>query len=171
MKGVAYLLVMMALLIVFLPKINLYYAAEKLMAKQSISISDETLSDTGVSFHIENARVLFDKLLVAQVQKISLNPWLFYSSVRIDGIRVNEAFADFLPAEIQKVELKHWIFNPLHLTLRAQSEEGFFYGDVDLLKRSLQIHLRLDKAGEKKYQAMLGRLISEEGGYRYEYQF
>jgi hypothetical protein len=162
---------MTALLIVFLPKINLYYAAEKMMAKQNVYISDENLKDKGISFHIENASLLFEKLPLAQVEEIRLRPWILYNSIEVDTIVLNEGFADFLPSEIDTIEVKYWIFNPLYLKLSGQSKESLFYGEVDLLKRTLRIHLRLDVASEKQYKTMLGKLTPEEGGYRYEYKF
>lgn len=171
LKGVSYLLVMTALLIIFLPKINLYYAAEKMMAKQNIYISDEKLKDKGISFHIENASLLFEKLPLAQIEEIRLKPWILYNSIEIDTIRVNDGFTDFLPSEIDIIEVKYWIFNPLYLKLSGQSKESLFYGEVDLLKRILRIHLRLDAASEKQYKSMLSKLTPEEGGYLYEYQF
>ncbi len=162
---------MIALLIIFLPKINLYYAMEKMMAKKSIYVSDEDLKDRGVSFHIENARVFFEKLPLAQVEAISLKPWILYNSIEVDTIRLNEGFADFLPSKIDKIELKYWVFNPLYLKINGQSKESMFYGDIDLLKRILRIHLRLDAASEKQYKTMLSKLTPEEGGYLYEYKF
>lgn len=171
MKGILYLLVMAVLLIIFLPKINLYYAAEKMMAKQSVYISDENLKDKGISFHIENASLLFEKLPLAQVEEISLRPWILYNNVTVDTIRLNEGFADFLPSEIDKIQLSYWVFNPLHLKINGQSKESLFYGDIDLLKRTLRVHLRPDTASEKQYKSMLSKLTPEEGGYLYEYKF
>lgn len=171
LKGVAYFLVMIALLIIFLPKVNLYYALEKEMSKQSVYVSDEKLHDLGISFHIDNASVLFDKLLLAKVEQIRIRPWIFYSSIEADAIQINKEFEDFLPSEIKKFEINYWVFNPLYIKLKGESEESFFYGDVDLLKKTLRIHLRLGNKSEKKYHAMLSRLTPEEGGYLYEYKF
>lgn len=65
MKFFIYLLLMLALIIVFLPKINLYYAAEVLMKEKNIYISDEDVMDKGYSLELSNANLLFENLALA----------------------------------------------------------------------------------------------------------
>ncbi len=170
-KLLAYFIVMAALLIFFMPKVNLYYALERLMKERNIYISDEQVYDQGFSLELEKSNVLFDKLSLAEIDTIKLSPWLFYNALSLDNIHVNEGFEDFLPQKISRVSIEHFIYNPTHISLRGDSEDSFFYGDVDLIERVITIHLRLGDKSEKKYRLVLQKLIKEEGGYLYEYKF
>ena len=170
-KGFAYLMVMFILLVFFLPKVNLYYAAEEIMKKQNIYISDEQVNDTGFSLELVDAKVFFDKLELMKVDKINLTTWLFYSSVNLDVIEVNSGFSDFLPSDINAIKVEHFFYNPTNVSLSGESQDSFFYGDVDLIKKSVIIHLRVGVKSEKRYKTLLRKLNKEEGGYFYEYKF
>ncbi len=165
LKSFMYLLILIALVIFFLPKTNLYYAAEILMKENHLFISDELVLDKGYALELKNSKLLFDNLDLAEVESIELSPWIFYNTLRLENIRINEGFSDFLPAEIRSVSVQHLVYNPLKLILRGDSDDSFFFGDVDLLERVLVIHLRLGTQSEKKYSNLLGRLNKEEGGY------
>jgi len=171
LKLLVYMVVMLALILFFLPKINLYYAAEGFMQEKKVFISDENIADRGFYLELNNANFLFDKLELAEVEKITVSTLLFYNALSIDKIHVNEGFSDFLPLEIETISAEHAIYNPTHVTLKGESEDSYFYGDVDLIERVLNIHLRLGAQSEKRYKSMLGKLTKEEGGYVYEYKF
>ena len=170
-KFFSYVLVMLSLLIFFLPKINLYYAAEALMKQKNVYISDEEAFDKGFTLELKHAKVFFDKLALADVESIRVSPLFFYNVLNIDNIHVNEGFSDFLPQEVKNVRVEHFIFNPVKVKFRGESEDSHFYGNVNLLKRMLSVHIRLGVISEKKYGTMLRKLTKEEGGYLYEYKF
>jgi len=170
-KLFSYMLVMLSLLIFFLPKVNLYYAAESIMKKKNIYISDEEVLDKGFTLQLSHAKIFFDKLALAEVQSIRLSPLFFYNVINVDHVLVNEGFSDFLPQGVKNIKVEHFIFNPIKINFRGESEDSHFYGNVNLLKRVLSVHLRLGGKSEKKYGTMLRKLTREEGGYLYEYKF
>jgi len=170
-KAIGYLVVMLLLLILFLPKINLYYAAEELMQKQNVYISDEETHDTGFALELLNAKVFFDKLELMKVDGIKVTSFLVYSSVTLNKIEINEGFSDFLPRDINLIEAKHVVYNPMHITLHGESDDSYFNGDIDLINKNMVIHLRVGAQSEKRYKTLLGKLKKEEGGYYYEYKF
>jgi len=170
-KGLIYLVVMFILLVLFLPKVNLYYAAEALMQKQNIYISDEEVNDSGFALELINPKIFFDKLELMKVDEIKLSSWLLYSSIKLSHIEVNEGFSDFLPSDINTIQVEHFIYNPTHISLSGESQDSFFYGDVDLVQKKIVIHLRVGVKSEKRYKVLLRKLTKEEGGYYYEYKF
>ena len=172
-KFFAYAFLILALIIVFLPKVNLYYAAEKLMKDKNIYITGEEFYDNALSFDIFNARVYFDKLELMKVDKINLSPWVFYNALEFDHIDINEGFSDFLPQDISSIKVEHFFYNPLHIKLSGDSSDSFFDGDIDILNRVVGIHLNVGVKSEKRYKTLLKRLKTEatEGGYYYEYKF
>ncbi|PHR54593.1 MAG: hypothetical protein COA44_12590 [Arcobacter sp.] len=170
-KGLSYLIVMFILLLLFLPKVNLYYAAEKLMQKQNIYISDEEVYDSGFTLELSGAKIFFDKLELMKVDKIDLSSWLVYSSIELKNIEVNEGFSDFLPSDITSIEAEHFFYKPMHISIKGESQDSSFYGDVDLIEKQVLIHLRVGAKSEKRYKTLLQKLNKEEGGYYYEYKF
>lgn len=171
LKLLSYILIMLALILLFLPKINLYYAGEALMQEQKIFISDEAIADRGFYLELSNANFLFDKLDLAEVETIRLSTLFFYNSLNFDNIHVNEGFSDFLPLEIKTISAQHVIYNPTQITLKGESEDSYFYGKIDLVERLISIHLRMGALSEKRYKSMLSKFDTEEGGYVYEYKF
>jgi hypothetical protein len=171
LKILAYFVVMLALIIFFSPKINLYYLFEEFAVEQNIYISDEKASDNGLSLNISHAKVYLDELFLAEAEETTLSMWLVYNSFEATNIELNEGFSDFMPAVIKRINVKYHIFNPTLLSLKGESGDSFFYGDVDLLERIIQIHLRLGSQSEKRFSSSLRALKKEEGGYVYEYKF
>lgn len=170
-KFLAYFLVLLALIIVFLPKINLFYAAEIMMKENKLFVSDEEVLDKGYALELRNAKLSYESLSLAEIDSITLSPWILYNALSLNNIHVNEGFSDFLPQEIQEIKIEHIIYDPTNITLRGDSEDSYIYGNIDLLEKVLVLHLRLGAKSEKKYKAMLGKLSKEEGGYVYEYKF
>ena len=164
---------MITLIIVFLPKINLYFAAENLLKTKNIYITDEEVLDNGLSFELIDAKVYFDKLELMKVENIKFSPWLFYNVLELNYIDVNEGFSDFLPQNVSSIKVEHFFYNPLHIKLSGNSTDSFFKGDVDILNRMIAVHLNVGIKSEKKYKNLLRKLKKEsaEGGYYYEYKF
>ena len=171
LKYLAYFIAMLALIIFFSPKTNLYYLFEEFAIEQNVYVSDEEASDSGFSLNISNAKVYLDELFLAEAEETTLSMWLVYNSFEATNINMNEGFSDFMPSVIKHIEIKHHVFNPMSLSIAGESGDSFFYGDVDLLERIVQIHLRLGTKSEKRFASSLRALKKEEGGYVYEYKF
>lgn len=170
-KLLSYVLVMLALIIIFLPKTNLFYAAEVMMKENKLFISDEEVLDKGYSLELKNAKFSYESLSLAEVDSISFSPWIFYNVLSLNNIHVNAGFSDFLPQEIEKIRIQQLIYDPTNIMLRGDSEDSYIYGNIDLVERVLVVHFRLGAKSEQKYKSMLGKLSKEEGGYVYEYKF
>jgi len=170
LKFLAYVVVMLALLIFFSPKTNLYYLLEEFAIEKNIYVSDEKVNDSGFSLNIFNAKVYLDELFLAEAEETSISMWLVYNSFEANNIDLNEGFSDFMPSVIKHIEVKHHLFNPMSLSLSGESGDSFFYGDVDLFERVVTIHLRLGAKSEKRFATSLRALKKEDGGYVYEYK-
>ena len=171
LKPLIYFHVLIALIILFLPKYNLYYALEEVLQEQKVYLSNETIIDRGFSLDVQNPDIAFEQLSLAQVDNIKISIWGFANGVRMENIHINDDFVGILPLEIDKIQVINLLYNPMVLDIKGESSEGFFFGSVDLLERKLLVHVRLDAAAQKKYPGILSRLTSEEGGHYFEYQF
>ena len=171
MRFLAYVVIMFALVLLFLPKVNLFYATEGLLKEKNVYISDEDIYDSGFSLELTDAKFFFDKLELMKVEKTKISPWIFYNALKLDFIEINEGFSDFLPQDISSVKAEHFFYNPMHILLTGENADSSFNGDVDILKRVVGIHLKLGAKSEKRYKTLLKKLTKEEGGYYYEYKF
>ncbi len=171
LKLLIYFHVMIALIVLLLPKHNLYYAFEELLQKEKVYLSNETIIDRGLSLDIQNPEFVFDKLNLAKAENVKVFSWGFINGVRFENIYINEGFSDFLPLEIDQIQIIHFLHNPMVLDIKGESSEGFFFGNIDFIQRKLFLHIRLETVAQKKYPSILSYLNSEEGGYYYEYQF
>jgi len=170
-KFLAYMLVMLALIIFFSPKVNAYYKLESFLKDKHVFLFDEEVKDSGFSLDLYNAKVYMDELLLAQAGFASVSVWLFYNNFSVEEIKLNEGFSAFLPERIERLTVEHVFYNPTKVSLNGESGGSTFNGEIDLLKRLIVIHLRLDKYAKKKFATSLKQLKKEEGGYIYEYKF
>lgn len=171
LKSLISVVLMVELLIFFAPKSNLYYWGEHALKAFNVFISNESVEDSGWRLNIYAAELYFDKLTLAEVDKISLSPWLLYNAIEVEGIHIDEGFVDFLPLEITRLGVAYAIYNPLQATLHGESDAGYFNGEVDLLERTVLIRLHVDQKAQKRYRNALARLKKTEEGYSYEYRF
>ena len=73
LKFIGYFLFFIFMLIFFSPKENLYYLAEKELAKKSILISKESIKDSGFSFNIKKSLQLRQdmRLIIIRIENNS----------------------------------------------------------------------------------------------------
>ncbi len=171
LKFSTYLVIMFALIIFFLPKVNAYYLLENLVKEKHFYLTDEDAKDSGFSLDIHNTRVFLDELFLAEAKYITLNPWVIYNSIEVENIKLNEGFSAFMPGHIENLKAEYVFYQPTHISLKGKSKKDSFIGDVDLLERKVVIHLHLDFKSEKRFATALKQLKKEEGAYIYEYKF
>ncbi|MDF1879703.1 hypothetical protein JHD50_00035 [Sulfurimonas sp. MAG313] len=170
MKFFIYFILMLAIILFFVPKVNVYYLAETFMKQKNIYISDEDIYDNGFSLELVNAKIFFDKLELMKIDTIKFSPWIVYNSIRLDVIDINEGFSDFLPRDLSFIEAKHVFYNPTQIMIRGESQDSSLFGEIDFIERVVRLHFRIGVKSEKKYKNLLSKLTKEEGGYYFEYK-
>lgn len=141
-KIFTYLILTLLIVIVLLPKTQGYYYLENVLKKQNIIISNETNSDLGLSFHINNANIYYNKMKVCKLEKSFILFTLFYNHLNISDVKISNDFAQFIPQNIENISFSHHIFLPHKISMHANGDFGLMNGWVDLWERKIYILLK-----------------------------
>jgi len=160
------LLVWLSLLL-FMPKTAFYYSLENALAKKEIRLNEATIEEGLFSLTMEKVTLYVKGIEVAKIKEMSLFTLLFYSTVQIEGVEVDEALHSKIPAFLQEATLRHNILMPLSLSVDANGSFGSVEGEMDLLAGT--VHLDFTKVG--KIDMLKPFLKKDEKGWYYEGSF
>ena len=168
-KSILFLFVLIALVIFFSPKTQLYYKAEEILADNNIIISEEIANDAGFIFSIEGGRLYYDDLEVAQLNEVTLLPFVFFNRISVAPFTFSKEMQDFIPGMVTQMYVQYSIIDPLHIIYKAEGDFGTLAGQAAFLDRNISIDLiPSDKLLQSK-PPWLRQLKKEEGGvYHYE---
>ena len=127
------------LLWLFAPKVELYYALEKLLKEKTIVISNEVITDTWYGLKIKNAELSIDGAKIATVSELNFNFFFFYNTLKLNGIKMDKSLSNMAPKEINNLNAVYSIINPLKIKLDAEGSFGIMDGSVHLLKKKVEI--------------------------------
>ncbi|NOQ31453.1 MAG: hypothetical protein GQ570_10045 [Helicobacteraceae bacterium] len=167
-----YLLLFIAMLIVFMPKVNLYYLLEKELSAKGVVISSENLSDRFFSLNIKDATIYVKQIKSAKVANVNITTLLFYNYIEFDNIELSQSFEDMLPTKIKNVKILYSVLNPLNITATSIGEFGEASAVISLEKRVVFVTIKASKRLVDKYSKILRPLKTDgKGSYTYEYNF
>ena len=175
MKKVAlfftYIFITVFFVIVFLPKISLYYKAEELLHSKQIVFMGESLSDNGISFSLKEARLYYDDLYVANFSEISITTLLLYNKLHVDAFTLSSEMKQFLPQEVEYLDVSYSVIDPLHVNISASGEFGELEGSVNVRDRNGSLHLLPSPQLSKQKPFWLRKLKKVEGEYIYAIRY
>ena len=161
----------LVLVIVFLPKKELYFLAESYLAPLKININEETASDRGVRFALQNGQIIYDRMNITRFDEIALTTTLFYNALEIKPFVLSSEVGAFLPRRVERLEATHHIFMPHIVSFSGEGEFGSFKGRVNLVDRKLTITLDAPGEVQQKYSQIVRMMNRTEEGLVYELQF
>jgi len=125
------------LIVVLMPKKELYYLLEKRLEKQHIVISGEKLESGLFSLDIKHPKIYYMGSQVASADTIRIWTLLAYSEADIKMLSV----AKGLPAEIllQKIKASHSLISPQKIKITGIGSIGKIYGNVLLNERKIEL--------------------------------
>ena len=154
-------------ILLFMPKQEIYYTIEKSLFKEGVEL-DETHLDEGMfTLKARGVTLYVQGIEVAKIEKIRFFTLLFYTSVRIDGIKVNDSFSAFVPEEISHTVLMHSLLSPLKVFLTSSGDFGLAEGEIALKERKIHIEF----TDVKKLGKLRSQLTKGEKGWYYETSF
>ncbi len=168
-KTVLFLFVLFALVIFFLPKVQLYYAAENLLAQKKITLSKEIANDRGFVFSIEGGTLYFEDLEVAQLDGISVMPLLIFNRISFAPFSFSQEMQSFIPGTIEQMNIQYTIIDPLHVIINIEGDFGTLNGSITFLDQHILADMVPSDMLLKKKPVWLKQFKKQEGGvYRYE---
>ncbi len=165
-SGIA-LLVAWFTILVLMPKQEFYYKLEEALAKYELELNEEKIDEGFFSLNLHQVTVYFKGIPVATIEEMDLCTLLFYSSLELKGLHVDDSLKRMVPQETQKALLSHTILSPLKVSVDAQGSFGGMTGTIDLHAR--KVHLDFNES--KNIEMLKPQLKKAEKGWIYETSF
>ena len=159
-------------IMLLLPKINLYYQLERLIEPYGVVLNDEKLDDKGLWLNIQDATLYFKEIESAHTRNIDVKLFGLYNRVNVDDIRLAETFEQFVPVHIERIEVTYSVIDPLHIRATAVGDFGSAEAKVAVRDRNATVIVQPSELMKTRYRSMLNKLEKDEtGGYRYASRF
>ena len=126
-------------LLLFMPKTELYYTVEKILAKQDIKLNEKSIEEGLFSLNITGLTVFIKGIPLITIEEVNVFTLLFYTSLSVEDLIVDKALHSQVPAFTKEAHAGHHLFNPMNLTLDANGSFGEIEGTVDLAQSNLHI--------------------------------
>lgn len=166
-----YFIVFILSVMIFLPKESIYNFVEKELVKKNIIISNEKRSEKYFSFKITDAKVYYEGIEVANIDRSTFSSYLFYTSIKAKNIRLLDSFESMFPTPITNIEIKHSILNYDKLDIKANGIFGELVGNIDIINRLVILELNASNKMKSSYSKILRNMKLKDGRYIYEYRF
>ncbi len=154
-------------ILALMPKQEFYYKLEEELAKHEIKLNEEKLNEGFFSLTLKQVTVYFKGINVATIEEVKLSTLLFYSSIELQALHMDDSLKTMVPQETQKAVLSHSILSPLAVWIDAIGSFGSMEGKIDLSERKV----RLDFNESKNIEMLKPQLKKDEKGWVYETSF
>lgn len=165
-SGIALMVAWFAIL-VLMPKQEFYYKLEEVLSKQEIELNEEKIDEGFFSLDLHQVTVYFKGIPVATIEEMDLFTLLFYSSLELQGLHMDDSLKSMVPQETQKAVLSYSVLSPLKVSVDAQGSFGGMTGTIDLNAR--QVHLDFNES--TNIEMLKPQLKKDEKGWIYETSF
>jgi hypothetical protein len=166
-KVLLVLMVFWLAILVLMPKQELYYKLEEVLDQYEVRLNEAEVSEGLFSLTLKEVNVYVKDIKVATIEEVSLFSLLFYSSMDLQSLRVDDSLKNMVPEETKTALLRHSILSPEEVSVEASGSFGSLSGKIDLNAR--QIHLDFNES--KELQMLKPALKKSEKGWVYETSF
>ena len=153
--------------LLFMPKQELYYAFENVLLEQGIEINEKEIDSGLFSLHVKDVSLYVKGIQVATVDELNFFTLLFYNSVQIEKVKVEESLNAFAPKSMDKTVLMQSLLSPFEVFVTSMGSFGLAEGVANLDKRSV----RIDMIDAKDIKVFQSQLKKDEKGWYYETSF
>ena len=161
------LLLIWFVLILFMPKEEIYFSLEKELVKNDIELNEESRSEGIFSLSLKNVTVYVKGIPLITIEEIDFFTLFFYTSIQFETLMIDESLKTMTPTEIKDLLISQSILAPLNLSVKAEGPFGEARGNIDLDKRILH----LDFNDTKALDMLKSKLKQGEKGWFYEISF
>lgn len=156
------------MLVVFAPKIAMYYALEKELQKENIVISQEHINDRWLDLDVRNGTLFYEEIEAGMIERIHVLPLLFYNRISISNARFSSEMNNFFPQKIERIDTTYSVINPLAVQIRGEGDFGTIEGEVDLMESKLVLTLTPSGSASKQYATLMRKFKKEGDVYIHE---
>ena len=120
--------------LIFMPKDNLYYTAQKFLSKENIYINSGIKN--GIFLDLYNGKIYKNGIDFAEFKDIKIIPYFLFNQIRAKNININ-----FQNLKINHLKITYSIINPIKIYISAKANFGIITGEVNLFKRFIKIYI------------------------------
>lgn len=154
-------------MLVFMPKLELYHAVERELAEQDIKLNEISIEEGLFSLSVKGVTVYVKGIALINIEELNFFTLLFYTSLNIQNLIVDEALQTKVPATTKQAHITHQLFSPLSLTFDANGSFGQIEGNIDLINHKILLGFI-----EAKDISMIKPFLTKgEKGWIYEKSF
>lgn len=170
MKPFFYVLYVLLLIIVMIPKEKLYYAFESTLSQYHLFISNEDISSGLVYLEANNGEVLLDNQKIAVIEHIQITPLILVNKLTLSSITFSPLYRSLIPGKVDILLVTYSLFHPLSVSIQGDGDFGHCDGNIDLLEQKVTI--TFDATAQLgRYPLLVSKLHQGEGGLIYEDTF
>jgi len=153
--------------LLFMPKAELYYTLEKTLAEQDIKLNEQSINEGLFSLSIKDVTVYVKGIALAHVEELDFFTLLFYSSLEVLNLQVDEALHAKVPATTKEAVFTHSLLSPLSVSVDANGSFGTVEGQANVLDKEV----RIDFVEVGNIGMIQPYLKKDEKGWFYEKSF
>jgi len=154
-------------ILLFMPKQELYYTLEKELLKQGIEINEKSIDEGLFSLTLNEVTLYAKGIKIATIEELSFVTILFYNSLSVNAVQVDDSLKSFVPQNIEKTIMVQQILAPTQVYITTMGSFGLAEGMIDLNTQKL----RLDFIDAKDIKTIKSQLKKDDKGWYYETSF
>lgn len=168
LKGVVFTLLFIVLVVLFMPREQLWYKLEHLLVGFEIVIDKEHLENSLTQLSVQNGVIHYSELTLGVFERIEIMPLLVENTLRISNLKAGSDLKMFKGITVQEALIKHSIFSPLTSTVEAQGSFGSLTGTMGIKG----IHLTISPSKILLKNTLLRKYLTKtKKGYKYDLLF
>jgi len=166
-KITAILFVVWFVLILFMPKEEIYFRVEQELVKNEIVLNEESRNEGLFSLSLKNVTVYVKGIPLVTAEEINFFTLLFYTCINVETLMIDESLKTMTPTEVEHLHISQNILSPSDLKVKAEGPFGQASGSVDLNQRMFH----MDINDTKGLGMLKSKLKQGEEGWYYETSF
>ncbi|MFH0709110.1 MAG: hypothetical protein V2A75_02795 [Pseudomonadota bacterium] len=170
MKRSLYVLYILLIVIVMIPKEKLYFTFESILSQHHLFINNEELTNRFLFFDALNGNVLLDNQEFASIESIRIAPLLFINQLSLSNINFSPLYRNFFPGKIDSIVFTYSLLHPLSVSIDGEGDFGQCEGDFDLLDQKIRVVFE-PTPQLRRYPLLVNKLHQAKEGLVYESNF
>lgn len=154
-------------LLAFMPKEELYYKLEETLAQNDIKINEKHMESGIFSLTLYEVDIYIKGIKLVTIEEIDFFTLLFYTSVDIDKLLLDDSLKSMAPTHIEMATLTHNVMAPTEIEMVGEGTFGSLEGIINLNENSV----RVDFNNSKGIEDFKPKLQEDEKGWYYETSF
>lgn len=166
-KMILFIAIFLIGIILFMPKVNLYYTLENFAKKEHVEIKEGSLKDRWIDLNIKDATLFYDGIASIEADVLTIAPWIFYNKVTAVGVSPTKEIKSMFDATADKVTLTYSVLDYKRIMIEAEGDFGEIKGAVDVIEQ--KVRLILSPSEKFKNNTLVRQYFKkEEEGLVYE---